>query len=83
MNHVMFLSGFRCEHVALRVWSHQVQCQAQSSAVLYLLTREEQPQLPSHALRYPFEDQVLRLFSAVHAHSLSKLSEMVLPGLLL
>ncbi len=49
----------------------------------HLLTREEQPELSSHALRNPLEDQLLRLLSAVHAHSLSVLCKVVLPPLLL
>lgn len=47
------------------------------------LTRKEKPQVSSHALRNPLEDQVLGLLGPVHAHSLSILSEMVLPRLLL
>lgn len=47
------------------------------------LTRKEEPQVSSHALRDPLEDQVLGLLGAVHAHSLPVLCEMVLPRLLL
>ena len=49
----------------------------------HLLTREEQPQVPSHALRNPLEDELLRLLRAVHTHPLSELCEVVLPRLLL
>lgn len=47
------------------------------------LTGKEEPQVSSHALRDPLEDQVLGLLGAVHAHSLPVLGEMVLPRLLL
>lgn len=49
----------------------------------HLLTRKEQPELSSHTLRDPLEDQLLRLLSAVHAHSLPILCKVVLPRLLL
>lgn len=54
-----------------------------SGLPVHFLTREEQPELPSHALRNPLEDQLLRLLSAVHTHSLSILCKVVLPRLLL
>lgn len=47
------------------------------------LTGEEQPQLSSHALRDPLEDELLGLLRAVHAHALPVLGKMVLPRLLL
>lgn len=47
-----------------------------------MLTGEKQPQLPPHALRDPLEDQLLGLLSAIHTHTLSVLSEVVLPRLL-
>lgn len=47
------------------------------------LTRKQQPELPSHALRNPLEDQLLRLLSPIHAHPLPVLGEVVLPRLLL
>lgn len=47
------------------------------------LTREQQPELPSHALRNPLEDQLLRLLGPIHAHPLPVLGEVVLPRLLL
>ena len=48
-----------------------------------LLTGEQQPELSSHALRNPLEDQLLRLLRPVHAHPLSILCKVVLPRLLL
>lgn len=49
----------------------------------YLLTGEEQPELSSHALRDPLEDELFGLLRAVHAHPLSVLCKVVLPRLLL
>lgn len=46
------------------------------------LTREEQPQLSSHALRDALEDELLGLLRAVHAHALTVLCKVVLPRLL-
>lgn len=46
------------------------------------LTREEQPQLSSHAFRDALEDELLGLVRAVHAHALTVLCKMVLPRLL-
>lgn len=48
-----------------------------------LLTREEQPQLSSHALRDSLKNKLFRLLCAVHANSLSEFCKVVLPCLLL